>query len=42
MLMLEDLAKWCRENRRWSFFVASSPLNVFGGVASPANIMAIV
>jgi kynurenine formamidase len=42
MLQLEDLADWCRQNARWTFFIASSPLNVYGGVASPANAMAIM
>ncbi|PVH76622.1 hypothetical protein DL98DRAFT_425184 [Cadophora sp. DSE1049] len=42
MFWLEDLAKTCREKKRYSFFVASSPLNIEGGVASPANIMAIL
>lgn len=42
MFWLEDLAKTCRERKRYSFFVASSPLNIEGGVASPANIMAIL
>lgn len=42
MLWLEDLSKACREKKRYSFFVASSPLNIEGGVASPANMMAIL
>lgn len=42
LLWLEDLAHACEQRKRWTFFVASSPLNVFGGVASPANIMAIL
>lgn len=42
MLWLEDLAAACASRKRYTFFVASSPLNVFGGVASPANMMAIL
>ena len=42
LLYLEDLAAACKENRQWTFLLTSSPLNVFGGVASPANMMAIL
>ncbi|KPM42904.1 hypothetical protein AK830_g3614 [Neonectria ditissima] len=42
LLWLEDLATWCRENKRWTFFLSSCPLNVHGGVASPANMIALV
>jgi kynurenine formamidase len=42
ILWLEDIAKTCQEKGKWTFFVASSPLNVKGGVASPVNIMAIL
>ncbi|KAH8908593.1 hypothetical protein BR93DRAFT_944186 [Coniochaeta sp. PMI_546] len=38
---LERLAEQCRREGRWSFFVASEPCNVPGGVASPPNILAI-
>ncbi|KAK7967390.1 uncharacterized protein PG986_001667 [Apiospora aurea] len=38
---LEALAKRCRDEKRWSFFVCSEPCNVPGGVASPPNILAI-
>ncbi|KAL4740423.1 hypothetical protein BDV11DRAFT_185477 [Aspergillus similis] len=38
---LEALARMCLEHKRWSFFVASTPLNMPGGVSSPPNIMAI-
>ncbi|KAF9885401.1 hypothetical protein FE257_012923 [Aspergillus nanangensis] len=38
---LEALARTCQELQRWSFFVASVPLNMPGGVSSPPNIMAI-
>lgn len=30
---LEALARRCREEKRWSFFVCSEPCNVPGGVA---------
>lgn len=42
MLWLEDLAVCCAQEKRYTFFVSSSPLNVHGGVASPANMMAIM
>ncbi|GAM89105.1 hypothetical protein ANO11243_071400 [Dothideomycetidae sp. 11243] len=42
LLWLEDLAEHCKKARRWMFFVTSAPLNVHGGVASPANMIAIV
>ncbi|KAK7516321.1 hypothetical protein IWZ03DRAFT_360073 [Phyllosticta citriasiana] len=38
---LEALAATCRELGRWTFFVASMPLNMPGGVSSPPNAMAI-
>ncbi|KAI5803672.1 putative cyclase-domain-containing protein [Geopyxis carbonaria] len=38
---LEKLSKMCEEKGRWSFFVASVPLKVPGGVAGPANAVAI-
>lgn len=36
---LERLAEECRTRGRWSFFLTSSPLNLVGGVGSPANAM---
>jgi len=39
---LEALAKMCEKNQRWSFFVASAPLNLEGGIASPSNAIAIM
>ncbi|KAI9041766.1 uncharacterized protein KD926_006490 [Aspergillus affinis] len=39
---LEDLAAYCREKGRWSFFLSSVPLKVPGGVASPPNAVAIL
>lgn len=38
---LEAVARTCQELQRWSFFVASVPLNMPGGVSSPPNMMAI-
>jgi hypothetical protein len=41
MFDLEDLSRICQEEGRWTFFIASSPLNMPGGVSSPPNCMAI-
>lgn len=41
LLWLEDLAASCRERRRWTLFLTSAPLNVHGGVGSPANMLAL-
>jgi hypothetical protein len=41
MFDLEGLGRKCEETGRWSFFVASVPLKVPGGVASPPNAVAI-
>jgi hypothetical protein len=38
---LEGLSAECERNARYSFFFSSSPLCVRGGVASPANSVAI-
>ncbi|KAL2005904.1 hypothetical protein VTN00DRAFT_10397 [Thermoascus crustaceus] len=38
---LEKLAQQCEKEQRWSFFLASEPCNVPGGVASPPNVIAI-
>ncbi|KAH8657688.1 putative cyclase-domain-containing protein [Xylariales sp. PMI_506] len=38
---LEELASHCETSQRWTFFLASSPLNIEGGVASPPNAIAI-
>lgn len=38
---LDDLSAACATDRRWSFLFASAPLNVPGGVGSPANALAI-
>lgn len=39
---LERLADVCRERRRWSFFLTSAPLHVYGGVGTPPNVIAIL
>ncbi|KAF2178724.1 hypothetical protein K469DRAFT_598540 [Zopfia rhizophila CBS 207.26] len=41
MFDLEDLSRICQELGRWTFFVASTPLNMPGGVSSPPSCMAI-
>jgi len=41
LLDLEALSKECAKQNRWSFFVASVPNYVPGGVASPVNGVAI-
>ncbi|KAG4025882.1 hypothetical protein MFRU_049g00530 [Monilinia fructicola] len=38
---LEELAKVCAEQKQYSFFLTSAPLNVPGGVASPPNAVAV-
>jgi len=38
---LEELAKECEAQKRWTFFLASAPLNVPGGIASPPNVVAV-
>ncbi|KAF2828531.1 putative cyclase [Ophiobolus disseminans] len=38
---LEELAKECEKQQRWTFFFTSQVLNVRGGVASPPNAIAI-
>ncbi len=41
LLDLEKLSEECKKQGRWSFFVASVPCYVPGGVASPVNGVAI-
>jgi len=41
MWNLERLADDCAEDRRYSFFITSAPLNIPGGVGSPPNALAI-
>ena len=38
---LDPLAEACARDRRWSFLFTSAPLNVFGGVGSPPNALAL-
>jgi kynurenine formamidase len=38
---VDPLAEWCAENGRHEFFLTSAPLNRRGGVASPANALAL-
>ena len=39
---LEKLAETCEEQKRWSFFFTSAPLNTPGGVASPPNALCVL
>ncbi|KAI1379911.1 hypothetical protein F4677DRAFT_407966 [Hypoxylon crocopeplum] len=39
---LEKLAEKCAERKQWTFFLASAPNNVKGGISSTANALAIV
>lgn len=39
---LEELAAACKKENKYSFFLASAPLNVHGGIASPPNVVAIL
>lgn len=38
MWNLEELSKLCEQEKRWSFFLTSSPLHVPGGVGSPREL----
>jgi kynurenine formamidase len=38
----ETLAKACEKRGRWSFLLTSAPLHIRGGVASPANAVAVL
>ncbi|KAI4187830.1 MAG: hypothetical protein LQ348_004022 [Seirophora lacunosa] len=38
---LEEISNYCKTSNRWSFFLTSEVCNVPGGVASPANALAI-
>lgn len=38
---LEELSETCRKLDRWTFMLTSEPLNLYGGVASPPNAIAI-
>ena len=39
---LERLSRVCQERKQWSFLLTSAPLHVFGGVATPPNVLAIL
>lgn len=39
---LDALLTHCQTSSRWDFFLAAAPLNLRGGVGSPANALAIV
>lgn len=39
---LEKLAEVCLERHQWTFFLTSAPLHVYGGVATPPNVIAIL
>jgi kynurenine formamidase len=39
---LEELSRVCSNEGRWTFFLTSQPLNLSAGIASPANVMAIL
>jgi hypothetical protein len=41
LLWLDDLARECAQDGRWSFFVTSAPINLSGGAATPPNAIAI-
>jgi kynurenine formamidase len=41
MFALEELARDCAEDGVYEFFFSAKPLNLLGGVGSPANAMAI-
>ncbi|HEY1821139.1 MAG TPA: cyclase family protein [Trebonia sp.] len=38
---LEDLARSCRRDGRYEVFLTAAPINVTGGIGSPANALAI-
>jgi kynurenine formamidase len=40
MFDLESLTEHAQRTRRWTFYFSSWPMNVYGGVASPANASA--
>jgi kynurenine formamidase len=37
----EELTRYCKESQRYTFMLVSTPLHVNGGVASPANAVAV-
>lgn len=42
LLTLGRLSGPCKEAKRWEFFFTAAPLNVPGGVGSPANALAVL
>ena len=40
-LAVEDLALSCRRDGRYEMFLTAAPINVPGGIGSPANALAI-
>ena len=38
---LRDLVEDCRADGRWEMLLTSAPLNVTGGIESPANVLAL-
>jgi hypothetical protein len=38
---LDELAQFCADTRRYDAFLTAEPLNIPGGVGSPANAIAI-
>ncbi len=42
MFCLDDLADACRERNDYAFLFIGKPLNLRGGVGSPANAMAVI
>ncbi|OQV06784.1 hypothetical protein CLAIMM_11310 [Cladophialophora immunda] len=38
---LEKLSEVCRSRERWSFYLASAPLNIASGIGSPSNAIAM-
>jgi kynurenine formamidase len=38
---LDELAEFCADTRRYDVFLTAEPLNIPGGVGSPANAIAI-
>src|SRR5581483_5845928 len=41
LFWLDDLARACAADGRWTFQLVSAPLNLRGGVGSPPNALAI-
>jgi len=42
MWNLERLSEECAKQQRYTFFLTSMPLNIPGGIAGPANVLAIL